>query len=285
MADGRVVYSRWDNVAARDVISLYRMNPDGSEQELLYGVHSHDTGPNGVDVEFAEPQELPDGRILVSMRPTSAQSHMGAALVAIDAANYVEHDQPTFANAGLVADAQELLVPGAITLDGSPSPRGRFASVQPIFDGTDRLLVTWSQCRLLDPSSNAVPPQIVPCTPSLLAMPNIEEAAPLYGVWMFDVASGTQQPIVVGEEGFAYTEAVVMADRLSPPVILDRVAGLDIDPDLVGEAVGVLHIRNVYELDGASTVDIATLRDPALTTAAQRPARFLRIEKGGVDAR
>lgn len=279
LSNGRIVYSRWDNVAGINRISLYQMNPDGSDQQLLYGVHSHDTGPNGEIIEFAEPQELPDGRILVSMRPTDPQSHLGAALVAIDTASFVEHDQPTFDNQGLVTDAQELLVPGNITLDGSPSPRGRFASVHPLFDGTDRLLVTWSQCRLMDPSRGPANPRIVPCTPALLAMPNIEEAPPLYGVWMFDPASATQQPIVVGEEGSAYTEAVVMADRVAPPVILDRVAGLDIDADLVSEAVGVLHIRNVYEFDGVSAVDIATLSDPALTTADQRPARFLRIEK------
>ncbi len=279
LSNGRVVYSRWDNVAGINRISLYQMNPDGSDQQLLYGVHSHDTGPSGDVIEFVEPQELPDGRMLVSMRPTDPQSHLGAALVAIDTASFVEHDQPTFANQGLVTDAQELLVPGNITLDGTPSPRGRFASVHPLFDGTDRLLVTWSQCRLIDPTSGPANPRIVPCSDALLAMPNIEEAPPLYGVWMFDPASATQQPIVVGEEGFAYTEAVVMADRVAPPVILDKVAGLDIDADLVSEAVGVLHIRNVYEFDGASAVNIESLRDPAQTTADQRPARFLRIEK------
>jgi len=279
LGDGTVVFSRWDNFPGGDSVNLYRMNPDGTEHQVLYGVHSHDTGPNGENVDFAEPRELPDGRLLVSMRSADPQTHMGAALVAIDVANYSDHDQPTFANQGLVGDAQELLVPGSITLDASPSPRGRFASVEPLFDGTDRLLVTWSQCRLIDPASDPANPTIVPCTAALLAMPNIEEAPPLYGVWMFDVAQVTQQPIVAGQEGFAYTEAVVMADRASPPVVFDKVPGLDLDPDLVGENVGVLHIRNVYEFDGVSAVDIETLRDPAATTADERPARFLRIEK------
>ena len=87
------------------------------------------------------------------MRPSTAESHLGAALVAIDTANYVDHDQPTFSNAGLTVDAQELLVPGDVQLECGPSPRGRFASVAPLYDGSDRLLVTWSQCRLLDPAS------------------------------------------------------------------------------------------------------------------------------------
>ncbi len=147
---------------------------------MLYGVHSHDTGPNGEAIQFVEPQELPDGRVLVSMRPSTPESHLGAALVAIDTANYVDHDRPTFANAGLTADAQELLVPGDVDLSNAPSPRGRFASVAPLYDGTDRLLVTWSQCRLLDPASpDPLNPIIIPCTPALLAMQGIEEAPPL----------------------------------------------------------------------------------------------------------
>jgi hypothetical protein len=279
LADGRVVYARWDNASGQDAFNLYTMNPDGTEQHLLYGANSHDTGPNGEEIQFVEPQELPDGRMLVSMKPSSAQTHLGAALVAIDTANYFDHDQPTAANQGLTADAQELLVPGDVQLDAVPSPRGRFASVAPLYDGSDRLLVTWSQCRLLDPSSDPLKPTIVPCTPALLAMPGIKEAPPLYGVWMFDPKSGTQQPLVTPQEGFAYTEAAVVEIRTPPAVRLDKVAGLDLDPDLVSESVGELHIRSVYDFDGTASAPITMLRDPALTTAAQRPARFLRVVK------
>jgi len=279
LSDGRVVYSRWDDVSNIDRISLYTMNPDGTDQRLLYGVHSHDTGPNGEIVEFTEPQQLSDGRLLVSMRPSSSQSHLGASLVAIDTPNYTEHDQPTFANQGLLSDAQDVLVAGEFTLDGTPSPRGRFASVYPLDDGTDRMLVTWSQCRLIDPLSDPLAPIIIPCDDTLLQDPTIQEAPPLYGVWMFDLLAATQLPIIVPEEDFAYTEAVVMEDRLLPPVILDRVAGIELDPDLVSEAVGTLHIRSVYDLDGTALVDIPSISDPTVVAVDQRPARFLRIVK------
>jgi hypothetical protein len=279
LSDGRVVYARWDNIANRDGVSLYTMNPDGTEQRLLYGVHSHDTGPNGEMVEFVEPQELPDGQILVSLRSTVAQSHLGAAPVVVDAANYIEHDQPTNTNAGMMGDAQSLLVPGTITLDTTPSPRGRFASISPLYDGTDRLLATWSQCRLLDPASTPANPIIIPCTPATLAVPGIAEAAPLYGIWMFDESNGTQQPLVTPQEGFAYTDAVVLEPKTLPVVRLDKVAGIDLDPDLVSEGVGELHIHSVYDFDGTAAANIVALSDPGATTAAQRPARFLRIVK------
>ena len=279
LSDGRVVYSRWDNVNDIDTISLYTMLPDGREQRLLYGRHSTDTGPNGETIAFTEPQELPDGRLMVAMRPNDNTSHLGAALVAIDTGAYVEHDQPTFANQGLIGDAQEILIEGDFRLDDAPSPRGRFASVHVLDDGTDRVLVTWSQCRLIEPGSDPLDPVIVPCTDELLADPTVQEAPPLYGVWMYDPTNDTQQPIVTPEEGWGYTEAVVMQDRTSPPVLLDGVAGLDLDPDLVSENVGLIHIRSVYDFDGVALIDIPTVRDPLLVAPEERPAQFVRFVK------
>lgn len=280
MSDGRIVYSRWDNVADIDRISLYVTNPDGTEAQVLYGVHSHDTGPNGENIEFVEPSELPDGRLLVMMRSAGAQSRMGALPVAIDTTNYVEHDVPTFENAGLLADAQEILVEGDLTLDESRPPlQGRYAKINALNDGTNRLVVAWSQCLLRDTTSDPEDPIILPCTSENLAEANNVEADPLYGVWMHNLDDETQQPIIVAEFGEVYSDVVVLEDRLSPPVILDKTAGIDLDADLVAQNVGVLHIRSVYDLDGVATADIAALSDPLQSAAADRPARFLRVIK------
>lgn len=287
-SNGQVVYARWDNVANVNRISLYRTNPDGTETEMLYGIHSHDTGPDGQTIEFVEPRELPDGRLLVMLRPGGPQSRLGALPVAIDTTNYVEHDQPTFENQGLLADAQEVLFPGDVTLDETRPPlQGRYASVNPLFDGTNRLIVAWSQCRLLDTTSDPEEPIIAPCTDENLADPNFVEADPLYGVWIHDLDEETQQPIVVPEPGELYSEVVVLDNRTLPPVILDKTAGIDLDADLVAESVGVLHIRSVYDFDGSVAtdnngqplVDPDALADPGQTVAADRPARFLRIVK------
>jgi hypothetical protein len=96
---------------------------------------------------------------------------------------------------------------------------------------------------------------------------------------MFDLPAGTQLPIVTPLENFAYTEAVVMEDRLLPPVILDKVADIDLDSNLVSEDVGTLHIRSVYDLDGTALVDIPSISDPTVVAVDLRPARFLRIVK------
>jgi len=65
--------------------------------------------------------------------------------------------------------------------------------------------------------------------------------------------------------------------RALPPVLLDGAPTFD--QELVANNLGVLHIRSVYDIDGTATASIDTLRDPGLTTAAQRPARFLRVIK------
>lgn len=280
LGDGRVVFSRWDNVNNISRISLYSLNPDGSNLQLLYGAHSHDTGPDGEFIEFMKPRELPDGRLLALMRPPADQSRGTTIPVIIDTTTFVENDQPTFANAGLLGPAQEMLIEDVLSLDeDEPNLAGRYTSFWPLFDGTNRMVAAWSQCRLVDEMTDPAEPVIAPCTDEYLNDPNFVEADPLYGIWMFDADEATQLPIVSADEGEIYSEVVVMEARTLPPVLLDGVAGIDLDADLVGESVGMLHIRNVYDFDGTSLVNNAALADPAVAVAADRPARFVRITK------
>lgn len=280
LGDGTVVFSRWDNVNNISRISLYSMNPDGTNLQLLYGVHSHDTGPDGEFIEFVKPRELPDGRLLALMRRPADQARGTAVPVIIDTATFVENDQPTYDNAGLMGPAQEFLIPDVLSLDeDQPVLAGRYTSFAPLFDGTNRMVAAWSQCRLVDEVTDPLEPLIAPCTDEYLNDPNFVEADPLYGIWMFDADEATQLPIVTAEEGEIFPEVVIMEPRVLPPVLLDGVAGIDLDADLVGESVGVVHIRNVYDFDGASTVNNAALADPVVAQAADRPARFVRIVK------
>jgi len=58
---GQIVFSRWDNAMGNNAVHLYKVNPDGSELELLYGAHSHATGTGGSDVHFTNVREMPNG--------------------------------------------------------------------------------------------------------------------------------------------------------------------------------------------------------------------------------
>lgn len=282
LSNGQVVFSRWDNAAANSAINIYRMNPDGSQLEMLYGQNSHDTGTNGEIIQFLQPRELEDGRIMALVRPFTDTSG-GGDIYVIDTPVYLEIDQPTKDNPGMTGPAQQrATVVNVSTEPGAPSPGGRFSSVYPIQDGTGRLMVSWSQCTLTDPvDPNAPPtePVFYPCTAVNLANPALEEADPAYGIWIYDPRDGTQLPIVPPERDFMYTEVVSADPRPTPPVILDSENRFNEDPDLVAEAAGVISIRSVYDFDGGAIVNIPAMADPAQTTAAQRPARFLRIEK------
>jgi hypothetical protein len=293
LPNGQVVFSRWDHNGGNNAVNLYRMNPDGSALELLYGQQSHDTGTSGSTIQFMQPRQVADGRIMVLARPFT-DTDGGGELVLIDTPQYVENTQPTRDNIGVLTGPaqQDATINDVSTVPGTPSIGGRYYSVFPILDGTDRLMVSWSQCRLVealpddgDPATEDI--AIVPCTQERLANlvdsnPAVGEAViapPLYGIWIYDPRDDTQLPIVAGEEGFMFTEVVSADPRPVPPVVLDGMNNFPLDATLAANGEALLNIRSVYDFDGAPLLDIAAVSDPARTLAEDRPARFLRVEK------
>ncbi len=298
--NGQIVFTRWDHAGANDEMNLYRMNPDGSGLELLYGAESHDTGSAGDTIQFSQPRALEDGRIMTLIRPFT-DTEGGGELVAIDTPQYVENTQPTAANIGILnGPAQEDATVNVVSTEpGVPSIGGRYASVYPIQDGSSRLIVSWSQCRLLeqlpddgDPATDDT--AVRPCTQQGLANLFVQPdpvnpvtptvgtytiAPPLYGIWMYDPRDDTQLPIVPGEEGFIFTEVVAADPKIAPPAIPDGGNVFQLDPSIADAAEGVINIRSVYDFDGTAITDIQAMADPLQTPAAARPARFLRIEK------
>jgi hypothetical protein len=287
ISSGEVVFSRWGNMGSQDAISLYKMHPDGSELQLVYGAHSHDTGTNNNDVQFLQPRELKNGKLLTVLLPRVQLPTPdpdifieiimdGGDLVEIDVANYIDNTQPTVANQGILAGpAQKSAVINNVFTDGTISPGGLFRSAWPLHDGTNRVLVSWSQCRLQDNNL------IVPCTPDNMNNPNAVEANPVYAIFLYDKNTDTQLPIVVARNGVMFTDVVAAEPRDLPEILFDKQPGVDLDLLLFDEGVGMLNIRSVYDVDGVDTAipDIATLANPGLTAADERPARFLRIIK------
>lgn len=291
LLDGRVLWSRWDDTPGKDGMHLYTANPDGTDVQLLYGANSHQTGPNGTassnaTIEFVKTHEMQDGRILALIRPyTGAESataplgtDFGGDLVIIDTNDYVENTQPVLAAAGLSGPAQTAATPNDVLTIPGPSPGGRFYAGYPLWDGTGRILVSWSQCRLLD--KTVTPNTLEACTDTNLANTALVDAPPLYSVWMFDPRSNTMQPIMQPTDGIMITDLVAAQPRTAPAVILDGVPGVGLNENFYSQDVGVIDIRSVYDFDGVDTAqpNIATLADPAKTPAANRPARFIRLE-------
>ncbi len=281
MTDGRIMFTRWD-ISTGAGMQLYAIDPDGGNQQLLYGRNSHDTGTAGSNVQFTQARARPDGRIVALLRPFSG-TDFGGDLTLIDTANFVENLQHVLGGSGNVGQTRLVgndirTVPAANGAPPPPSPGGRFSSIFPLWDGTDRLLVGWSECRLLDQT------RIVPCTPYNLAKAGVVAAAPLYSIWIYDARNNTQLPIVPPVEGTMYTDVVTLQPRLpTPPIIHDAAPGTPSTYTftLAAENVGILNVKSVYDFDGVDTAPggIARVSDPSLRSADPRRPRFLRIEK------
>ena len=278
LSNGRLLWSRWDNAPGKDGMHLYSSNPDGTDLQLYYGANSHNTGTNAngtnnAVIEFVKPKEMQNGNILTIVRPYT-DADFGGDLIIIDGVHYVENTQPLLANASLTGPAQTRATPNNVVTVPGPSPGGRFNSAYPLWDSSNRILVGWSQCRLMDSTQN--PPTIVPCTDARLADPNVQTAPPLYSVWMFDPTQNTLLPVMPPVEGVMVTDVVAAQPRTLPNIVLDQLLPQGADPSL-----GEIDIKSVYDHDGVDTAipNIATVADPSKTPAAQRTARFIRIEK------
>jgi hypothetical protein len=284
LQNGRILFTRWDRAPGRDGLHLYSSNPDGTDTQLHYGAVSHLTGTNNTSIEFMRAREMSDGRIMVLTRPRT-NVDFGGNLTIIDTNRFVENNQTLLAAAGTQGPAQSPATLNDVRTIPGPSPGGRFSSGFPLWDGSGRILVSWTQCRLFD---DVDPTRIVPCTADRLADPNVQTAPPLYSVWMFTPSQNTILPIMPPVEGVMVTEAVAAQPRTPlPAVILDKQAPLDLDADLVAEGAGLLSIRSVYDIMGVdqarlsngTLTSIANVSNPSLAQYNNRQVRFIRIEK------
>jgi hypothetical protein len=285
LQNGRILFTRWDRAPGRDGLHLYSSNPDGTDTQLHYGALSHLTGTNNTAIEFMRAREMSDGRLMVLTRGRT-DVDFGGNLTIIDANRFVENNQPVLTAAGSPGPAQTPATLEDVRTIPGPSPGGRFNSGFPLWDGSGRILVSWTQCRVFD---TVDPTRIVPCVPaSRLEDPNVQTAPPLYSIWMFNPSQNTILPIMQPVEDVMVTEAIAAQPRTPlPAVILDKQPPLDADADLVAEGAGLLSIRSVYDIMGVdqarlangTATSIASISNPSLTQYNNRQIRFIRIEK------
>ena len=227
----------------------------------------------GCTVQFVHTREMQHGLILALVRPYAYANvnDTGGDLIIIDTSNYVENTQPAAAGSSLTGPAQTLATTNPVLTVPGPSPGGRFYSGFPLWDGTGRILVSWSQCRLLNTS--VTPNTIIPCSATTLAVPNAQSAPPLFSVWMFDPSQNTLQPIMQPTDGIMITDLVAAQPRALPAEIVDQEPGVTLDQDMYDAGVGEIDIRSVYDIDG---VDTAKPNIPAVADPAQTPPDIVR---------
>lgn len=276
--NGKVLFSRWDNngLDGDGVVSIYRMNPDGSNVELLFGHNSQRAGVDpGVDILYTRPQGMDDGKVLVQLRADRGQeSHLQLAV--LDVENFIDSGVAVNGGSGAAVDLEYLGF--TQTAAGVPALDGRLSAAVPTNDGTGRYLISWSLCQLVDGAGT-----VHVCSADNVGSAAFTEAPPFYGIFMYNPGENQKVPVVLPESGIYYTDLSFVLPRVAPSYIGD--VADTADASLVDEGMGILHIRSVYNRDGefyargASASTLAEMKDPAIVPASDRPARFLRISR------
>jgi Hydrazine synthase alpha subunit middle domain len=299
LSNGQIVFSRYESING-DQISLYRVNPDGTGLELFYGANSHATGANNAGtntsvIQFLSARQRADGKLLALVRPLQytqpgLDTQEGGDIIVIDAGNFVEiHQQAIPSATGTPATGGtghvSATILGVTTDPDKPSLGGRFGSVYPLYDGTNRMLVSWAPCLVLaSPTSSTTSV----CTSGNTTGATVTLAPPEYTIWVYDFDAGTLSPILGAQSGLVIVEPVLLQARVPAPTAAPTTPPTTESTTLAGLGQGVLDIRSVYDFDGVDTVavqtgnavpNIAALADPKRATADQRPARFIRVEK------
>jgi Tol biopolymer transport system component len=284
LSNGQIVFSRWEVTNGTDQISLYRANPDGSGLELLYGANSHATGTNiaGTNnnvIQFLNARQRADGKLLAIVRPFLG-TQLGGDLVLVDANNFVEIAQPSAPGAAGGTGQASATTMGVTTEANIPSPGGRFASAYPLYDGTNRMLVSWSPCLVLNTAVSPATTSV--CNASNTTGANVQLAPPQYTLWVYDFNAGTLSPLLSANPGSVVVEPVILQARVPVPTFIpDFTPTTTAQQALVNGSVGVLDIGSVYDFDGVDTAkpSIAMQANPGQAGFYARPARFIRIEK------
>jgi hypothetical protein len=283
LSNGQIVFSRWESTNGGQ-ISLYRTNPNGEALELYYGANSHATGANiaGTNnnvIQFLNARELANGTLVAIVRPFLG-TQLGGDIVEINAAGFVEIHQPSTPG-GAAGTAQSSATTLGVTTDANmPSMGGRFASVFPLYDGTNRMLVSWSPCLVLD--TTVTPNATNLCTASNTAGANVTLAPPQYTLWVYDLDKGTLGPVLSADVGTMVVDPVILQPRMPAPAILvDPAPAPGAQQAMANAGVGVLDISSVYDVDGVDTAvpSIPVLSDPGQANFYSRPYRFVRIQK------
>lgn len=290
---GEVMFTRWDNAAGNSAMNLYRITPDGTRLEVLYGVHSHNTGVNndGSDdatIQFTQAQEMEDGRIITIARPFT-NTFDGGDIVIIDTQNFANNLQPVPGVASMPGPAQTSATINPISTETSNteiSIGGRYRSVFPLWDGSNRILLSKSSCELDVNGTRR------PCLEPYLSDAAAVEVSPAYSIWLYDMTEHAQKVIVRAEQGMVISDIAALQARELPDIIYDKTVG-ELDTAWRDAGIAALHIQSVYDFgdgnfngcflsqctaaSGITTVN--DLGDPANAIADERPARFVRFVK------
>jgi hypothetical protein len=278
LADGNIMFSRWEHVGERNRFAIFTVKPDGTNMFVKYGAHSPGNS-------FLHPREMdpngPDKGHVISSLMSLSGTREGGSLMKIDIANYSEQNTP--ANKSVPAQGgQKSITPQALEDGRGLSRFGRITTPYPLWDGTNRILVSYRPCEV---TRNGVVVSCATLTADEIARlesdrtmaqeaadPVQDNVPPPYGVYMFNPADGTFLPVATPPAGFMYTDPIPLQSRAEPntPPPAER------DAALSARGKAMLSVRSIYDTDGldrmGDSVIAAADLPPGCTTGIAKTA-------------
>ncbi len=250
--NGDIMFSRWEHVGPRNRFAIFRAKPDGTDMFVLYGAHS--PGNSFLHPRDMDPNGPYKGFLSSTLMPLSGTQE-GGALMFIDAARYSEQNTPADTAAPAIG-GQKQATAQSLNSGRGLSEFGRVSTPYPLWDGTNRVLVSYAPCEV---TRNNV---VVPCA-SLTAEEKArlssersmaEEAAdplqdnvrPSYAIYMFDPEKQTFLIVAAPPAGFMLTDPVALQARAEP----NATDPTTIDPVLAAQGLALIEVRSIYDTDG-----------------------------------
>ncbi|MBV9892229.1 MAG: hypothetical protein JO090_15250, partial [Rhizobacter sp.] len=248
--NGDIMFSRWDHVGGSNHFKVFRTKPDGTDMFVLYGAHSE--GNSFLHPVDMDPKGKYAGFLASDLMPLSG-THEGGGLVFIDAANFSEQNSPIAP--GITGTGQHQATAQQLSLGKGLSLYGRISSPHSLWDGTDRLLVSYAPC---EASNQGV---VVSCqtlsaadiarlgterlNSEVAKDPLQDNVPPSYGIYMFDPNAQTFLIVAAPPPGFANLHPVAILPKTEPNATLPT----NVDPTLAAQGLGLLEVRSVYDTD------------------------------------
>ncbi|HZV92243.1 MAG TPA: hypothetical protein VFF72_03445 [Caldimonas sp.] len=267
---GDIMFSRWDHVGGRNHFKIFTVKPDGTNMFVLYGAHS--PGNSFLNPRDMDPAGPHAGFLSSDLMPLS-RTHEGGGLVFIDAAHYSEDGTP--ATAGVpTSGGQHQATTQALNIGEGLSQYGRITTPYPLWDGTDRVLASFTPCEVnrkgvgtvscstLSAAEMARLSQTERLTTDIAKDDLQDNVPPSYSVYMFDPKAQTFLIVAAPPAGKMNVHPAPILARTEPNAT-EPLAG---DPALAAQNLGLLDVRSVYDTDGLGRMGDAVL------TAADLPA-------------
>jgi hypothetical protein len=260
--NGEIMFSRWDHVGGRNHFKIFRVKPDGTDMFVLYGAHSE--GNSFLHPREMDPKGKYKGFVASDLMPLSG-TREGGALVFVDVANYSEQGAPVDPQLPPIGGQSQ---PTAQELNDERglSMYGRVTTPYPLWDGSDRVLLSYTPCQVRRHG------EVIPCvqmsdaekarlaeTDRMVASAEADDVKdnvpPSYGIYMGDPAKKTWLNVAAPPSGFMYTHPVALQAR-DEPSTTDAVI---VDADLAAQKLGTIEVRSVYDTDGLGRMGLPVL--------------------------